>query len=75
MMMLKKLEGINIEVLKELSETHEELNYSKLCEKLNIKKYGSMLITRFVRTMAITGNLRLLGRLALLLFLVTNQKC
>ena len=40
MMMLKKLEGINIEVLKELSETHEELNYSKLCEKLNIKKYG-----------------------------------
>lgn len=38
--MLKKLEGINIEVLKELSETHEELNYSKLCEKLNIKKYG-----------------------------------
>lgn len=40
MMMLKKLEGINIEVLKELSETHEGLNYSKLCEKLNIKKYG-----------------------------------
>lgn len=40
MIMLKKLEGINIEVLKELSETHEELNYSKLCEKLNIKKYG-----------------------------------
>ena len=32
MMMLKKLEGINIEVLKELSKTHEELNDTKLYE-------------------------------------------
>ena len=37
--MLKRLEGINIGQLKELSTTHESLNYSKLCERLNIKKY------------------------------------
>ena len=37
--MLKRLEGIDIGQLKELSTTHESLNYSKLCERLNIKKY------------------------------------
>ena len=37
--MLKRLEGIDIGQLKELSITHEPLNYSKLCERLNIKKY------------------------------------
>lgn len=39
--MLKRLEGIDINQLKELAETHEPLNYSKLCERLNIKKYSS----------------------------------
>ena len=41
MILLKKLENINIDELKELAETHEPLNYSKLCERLNIKKYTS----------------------------------
>ena len=39
--MLKRLEGIDINQLKELAKTHEPLNYSKLCERLNIKKYSS----------------------------------
>ena len=41
MILLKKLENINIDELKELAKTHEPLNYSKLCERLNIKKYTS----------------------------------
>ena len=41
MILLKKLENINIDELKKLAETHEPLNYSKLCERLNIKKYTS----------------------------------
>lgn len=35
--MLKRLEGINLDELKALSESHEPLPYNKLCERLNIR--------------------------------------
>ena len=37
--MLKRLENINVEQLKELAETHEAVSYRELCKRLNIKEY------------------------------------
>ena len=39
--MVRVLECVDINEVKVWAETHEPLNYSKLCERLNIKKYSS----------------------------------
>ena len=66
MMMLKKLEGINIEVLKELSETHEELNYSKFYMEKTFSRETGETIYQYIKgrrlTLPVYCNLIFLGQ-------------